>query len=254
MAARIRHSRMARPTLGVVIPTADAAAFALWLDAAACGSASPDDVVTALGGLTISGWDGADNSGTALSLVAASLPRSGKPIEVILALSVPGDPGPLVGPADVVRDAALAGAAVVIRPLDICLLPPLNGDTWSAHRIDSTVIGLPDLRDAEQMLKRSIRESADAIEALDVAAGRDRVDPALLDRRRRPMPPGLEGRRVALLNTALGVCAVLDAAAIDPGAALSASAQSARSEVLRDLGRAARRAVEAAAGSAHSPR
>jgi hypothetical protein len=228
--------------------------MALWLDAAARGNVSPDDVVAAVGGLRISSWAESEDGDTAISVVAASLPRAEHPVAVILALSVPGDPGPLVGPVDVVRAAALAGAAVVLRPLDVCLVPQSTEGRWKAYRIDSSALDPPDLREADRMLKRSIRESAAAIDALDVAAGRDRVDPALLDRRRRPIPSGTESGRVALLDTALGVCSVLEAAAIDAGAAMSASAQAARTSVLRELGGAARRAVEAAAGSSHQSR
>jgi len=233
-----------------MITLVDAAAMTMWLDAACHGNAAPDDVVAALGPVHVAGWT-LESPATALSLVVAELGRQTPAVRTLLALCVPGDPGPLIADAQVLRAAASAGAAIVLDPLGIALIadPDSPATTWIAHRLDSAFMEAPDLVEAHRSLRRALRMASDDLELLDVAAGRDRVDPTLLRRRRRQLPDHVEPARVALLDTALGLAMVLDAADIDPGAALSASALTARRQVLQELRQSVRRAVEAAAGS-----
>ncbi|ABW11671.1 conserved hypothetical protein [Parafrankia sp. EAN1pec] len=180
-----------------------------------------------------------------------------------LVLPVPGDVSGLPGPPDVNRDALTAGEAlVVIGPTPPLVLvptvivhgPAVEGGLESVHwrvlragRVPPPPAGL---RAADHELSVAIRQTTAALVDLDIASARPEVL-ALLRDRGEPEPgpglgPGYPPNAHALLARAERLAELLELAARDDGAAVTATEVSRRSAALRGLSAAVRRAYEAA--------
>jgi hypothetical protein len=191
----------------------------------------PEPLITGLGRLRA---DGADAFGAAL------------PAE--------GDPVGLGGPADFNAAAFDAGEAVVA--LDAAgfglrgLVPARVGAavTWSVMAAERRQ--LPDVGEADRALRSALPEAADALASLDVARWRPEVADRLMNLRHRPRavaPQGVPQRCVELAERARQALEIVALALEDDGAAQSAAEAGVRREALLPLGRAARRALVAAA-------
>ncbi|MBX6387807.1 MAG: hypothetical protein IRZ08_02195 [Frankia sp.] len=180
-----------------------------------------------------------------------------------LVLPVPGDISGLPGPPEVNGDALAAGEAVlVIGPNPPLLLvptvevhgPAVEGGLESVHWRVLAAARVPapptPVRAAEYELSQAIASTTSALLDMDIAAARPEVLALLRDRpQEEPGPglgPGYPPAAHALLARAERLHALLDLAALDDGAAVTASEVSRRSAALRGLSAAVRRAYEAA--------
>jgi len=187
--------------------------------------------------------------------------------DVAAVLPIPGDP--LVGP----RQAPAAGECVLIHDdegLDLALVPEIHrfGSalepgamvTWHVHEVDgwrTAFLGaVGSLEDAERDLREGLLLATRALVQLDVArwrpdaaerlaAARDGALPA------RRLPAGLatgatSARRVLALHRAAQLRAIVTLAGEDEGGAVNLWQSDQRSAALREIDRAARRAMSAA--------
>jgi hypothetical protein len=170
------------------------------------------------------------------------------------ALPAVGDPVGLGGPGGFHTAALDAGEAVVA--LDAAgfalhgLVPARVGAavTWSV--MDAERRQLPDVGEADRSLRSALPEAADALAELEVARWRPEVADRLLNLRHRDRiaaPPGVPPRCAELAARGLQALEIVDLALVDDGAALTALEAEARRAALLPLGRAARRALVAAA-------
>ncbi len=191
----------------------------------------PEPLVSGLGRLRAAGADG----------LGAALPAEGDPVGL-------GGPGAF-------NTAALdAGEAVVV--LDAAgfalhgLVPHRVGAavTWSVMAAERRQ--LPDVGEADRALRSALPEAADALAALGVARWRPEVADRLMNLRHRPRltaPPGVPPRCAELAVRGQQALEIVDLAMEDDGGALTALEVDARRAALLPLGRAARRALVAAA-------
>ncbi|HEX5090274.1 MAG TPA: hypothetical protein VFV89_20865 [Nocardioides sp.] len=191
----------------------------------------PEPLVSGLGRLRAAGADG----------LGAALPTE-------------GDPVGLGGPGAFNALALEAGEAVVA--LDAAgfalhgLVPDRVGAavTWSVMGAERRQ--LPDVGEADRSLRSALPEAADALAALDVARWRPEVADRLMNLRHRPRvaaPPGVPPRCAELAARGLQALEIVDLAMEDDGGAITALEMGARRDALLALGRAARRALVAAA-------
>ncbi|WP_200834469.1 hypothetical protein [Amycolatopsis alkalitolerans] len=248
------------------------ATLTVWTSAWLSGAAAPDDVLDAL-----LAWGEAHEvvAGDAEAAVGLDLPLAGDfpatPVQLLaalrargaaetrLVLPVPGDVRGLGGGGSFTDAALRAGEAMLLPALRFGLVPQTIAEglvRWSAYKVDTSVtpeyVGLAE---AEHGLTDTIRDSAGALQALDVAKDRPGVRAELsawLRARPRPdWPAGTPGRALRVLQRAEEVGAILAVAEIDePGGALSASAAVLRADALRPLGNAVRMARYAAVNEA----
>lgn len=178
--------------------------------------------------------------------------RAQAPVRVVL--PVAGDVRGLPGPA-AFRSAALeAGEAIVgggvgLVPEVIDYSPSSAPSTvlWQAFTTDEPPPDPLGLTDAQYELTQAIRDSASALSAADVAGWMDDIADELHDARRAGehlnLPPRYPSRAVALVAQAERLHAVLELAYRDPtGGAIDRTGIAARSESLRPLATAVRRA------------
>ena len=130
--------------------------------------------------------------------------------------------------------------------------------SWSVHRVPdwrTTLLGtVGSLADAERELRGALISATDAIAALDVARWRPDAANAIAALRADAdlgwqVPPGLDGRRLRVLVTAARLRAIVELATADDGGAVNLWQADQRSTALREVDRAARRAMSAAATS-----
>ena len=192
---------------------------------------SPEPLITGLGRLRSAGADA----------LGAALPAE-------------GDPVGLGGPATFNAAAFEAGEAVVA--LDAAgfalhgLVPVRVGAvlTWSVMGAERRQ--LPDVGEADRALRFALPETADALASLDVASWRPEVADRLMNLRHRPRaaaPPGVPPRCVELAERARQALEIVALALEDDGGAQTALEAETRRAALLPLGRAARRALVAAA-------
>jgi hypothetical protein len=120
--------------------------------------------------------------------------------------------------------------------------------TWSV--MDAERRQLPDVGEADRALRAALPAAADALAALDVARWRPEVADRLMNLRHRSRataPPGVPRRCVELAERGGQALEIVALALEDDGAALSAQDAAERRAALLPLGRAARRALVAAA-------
>jgi hypothetical protein len=171
-----------------------------------------------------------------------------------VALPAEGDPVGLGGPAAFNAAALEAGEAVVAVDAAAFalhgLVPHRVGAavTWAVMAAERRQ--LPDVGDADRSLRATLPEAADTLAALDVARWRPEVADRFMNLRHRPRlsaPPGVPPRCVELAARGLQALDIVALALADDGGAVTAHEAEARRAALVPLGRAARRALVAAA-------
>lgn len=184
--------------------------------------------------------------------------------DVACVLPIPGDPVGL-GPR-VATQAIEAGEAMLLRGADGCraLVPrvrrfgselePGHHVSWQVtpvldwRRAVQGAIGSP--QQADRALQTGLAEATEALVQLDVARWSpvgeqvERVRDAALPTHQ--LPPRLSGPRLRMLGTAARVRAIVALAAADPVPSPSVFVADQRSTALREIDRAARRALSAA--------
>ncbi|PXY30473.1 hypothetical protein DI005_05720 [Prauserella sp. PE36] len=176
-----------------------------------------------------------------------------------LVLPVPGDVRGLGGGGPFTEAALRAGEAVVFPGLGYGLVPHVIAEglvRWTVYPVATeSPLGHLGIADAEHGLTDAIRDSAGALQSLDVASDRPGVRAELSAKlRSRPAPdwpPGTPGRALRVLQRTEEIGAILALANADePGGALSASAATRRADALRPLSEAVRTARCAAVNEA----
>ncbi|EIE99387.1 hypothetical protein [Saccharomonospora glauca] len=253
------------------------ATLAVWSSAWLSGAAAPDDVLDALGAWGEAHEVVAHDEATAdvfevpvngevpaaPAQLLSALRRLGA-TDGLLVLPVAGDVRGLGAGGPFASAALRAGEALVFPGLGFGVVPRHLAEglwRWTVFPLASHPIsGTPapeyvPLGEAEHGLTEAVRESAGTLQALDVARDRPGVRAELSARlRSRPRPhwpTGMPGRALRVLQRAEEVGAILELARADePGGAVSASAAARRSEALRPLDDAVRRARCAAVNEA----
>jgi hypothetical protein len=187
-----------------------------------------------------------------------------------LALPTPGDPLGLTGPPAFNTAAIEAEEAVLAAVGDqtFGLIPAEDrrgssyvGTRWTVHETQSAVADTPLLPEADHRLTLAVREATESLMSVDgTLEWRPEIAEALGALRESHhheqaggLAPGYPARahRVAALAGRLAV--VVDLARGSEGATLSAAQTRRRTEALRDLDRAVRRAQVAACNSVLDP-
>lgn len=164
-----------------------------------------------------------------------------------LALPTEGDLLGLGGPRPL-NDAALdSGEAVIIGPWAV--VPHVVGEVchWRVH--EAAPRQLPDVGEADRLLRSALLDSANLLADLDVARWRPEVADRLMNLGHRPSieaPSGTPARCTDLAARGLQGWAITELALEDDGGAVSAYEIEARRGALQPLERAARRALVAA--------
>ena len=234
-------------------------ALAAWAGAWLAGRLSLDQVVDATTGddaaHVVRGLPGFD-SDVALRDALVAWRRRGVPPRLVL--PVPGDVRGLPGPAELRAAALEAGEAVVAHGL--ALVPEVTGYApssappsvvWTAFVAAPAPDDAITVREAQYDLTTAIRESASALVGAGVSGSSADV-PALLAGARRAgevvnLPADHPPSAVALLSQAERLQTVLDVALVDPlGGAVDQYGMAARTDALRPLATAVRRARLAA--------
>lgn len=248
--------------------------LALWLAEAGAGSDPVQRTLVAVQGddephrvtvpgARVPGLDGgASGAVTLADLVAA---WASGPRVVAAVLPAPGDPAG--APAPVAGAAQAAGEAVLVTTPDgdFAAVPEVEvfGSvyeaghlvTWQVHAVPSwrgALVGqVGTLAEAERDLTTALARATEALTALDVARWRPDAAERIAALRSTPdargvLPPGLDPRRVRVIGSALRLRAIVDLATADDGAAVNLWQADQRSTALRDVDRAARRALAVA--------
>lgn len=187
-----------------------------------------------------------------------------------LALPVAGDPLGLPGPAGFNVAALEAGEAITAelpgRPIGLVPQEDRRGSSyvgvrWSVHQAGSATADVPSLAEADHRLTAAVREATDVLGTLDdVAAWGPEISEALTALRESHhreqqggLAPGYPPRahRVAALSGRLAV--VVDLARQNEGSGLTFDQVQRRTEALRGLDHAVRRARVAAYNSVLDP-
>lgn len=141
-----------------------------------------------------------------------------------------------------------------IEPFGSALEPGFHV-TWEVARVDAwenRALGLVgSLGEAERELQRGLREATEALMELDVSRWRDAAGDAIAALREvvdlRPyLPPSLDPRRSNVFQSAARLRAIVELATEDDGGAVNLWQADQRSTALREVDRAARRAMSAA--------
>lgn len=253
--------------------------LALWLDRAGAGSDPVQRTLVAVQGddephrvavpdADVPGLDdGARGSATLADLVAA---WASGPRVVAAVLPAPGDPAG--APARVAGAAQTAGEAVLVSTPDgdYAAVPRVEvfGSvyeaghlvTWEVHAVEpwrTALVGhVGTLAEAERELTTALTRATEALTSLDVARWRPDAAERIAALRDTPdargvLPPDLDPRRVRVIGSALRLRAIVDLATADDGAAVNLWQADQRTTALRDVDRAARRALAVATHPAH---
>ncbi|MEU6641621.1 hypothetical protein ABZ863_03640 [Saccharomonospora sp. NPDC046836] len=179
--------------------------------------------------------------------------------DALLVLPVPGDVRGLGGGGPFTEAALRTGEAVALAGLGYGVVPQAIAEglvRWTVYRMASvTPPEYLGIAEAEHNLTDAIRDSAGALQALDVARDRPGVRAELSARLKATpapaWPAGTPGRALRVLQRAEEIGAILALAHADePGGALSASAANQRADALRPLADAVRAARRAAVNDA----
>ncbi|WP_047870396.1 hypothetical protein [Nocardiopsis sp. RV163] len=178
-----------------------------------------------------------------------------------LALPTWGDPLGLVGPKELNQAAVEAREGVLVRLADrqVGLVPSADrrgssyvGVSWTPYPANDALPQVPGLAEAEQALKLALIEAARAMEGVDDVA------PFAPDVHRRlgepdggppPLARGYPARAHRVAEKAARLAKVVELAEPSSGRGLTAHQATARSEGLRRLDAAVRRALVAAHGA-----
>jgi hypothetical protein len=248
--------------------------LALWVERVGAGSEPLRQALDAVQGddepHAVAGEDGSelpDGHLPDLFEAWASGPR-----DVAALLPTPGD---VTGvPASISAAAIAAGECVVVRTAagSFAAVPEIEqfgSELEPGHLVTWRVCRVPDWRtsllgnvgslaDAERDLRGALVSATEALASLDVArwrpdaadaiaALRGEVDPGWL------VPSGLDGRRLRVLVAAARLRAIVDLATDDDGGAVNLWQADQRSTALREVDRAARRAMCAATTAIEGP-
>jgi len=229
--------------------------LAAWGGAAIVGAVSPDEAADRVSGphdpghrvLGLPGEAGPVNLPYALARLRATGAGG-----LRLVLPRPGDATGLPGPASFNESAVARGEAVLtVGGPPLGLLLEARG-TWSVHHVQEDRRTPVTVREAERALTATTREGAALLERLDVARW-EPASAAVLARSRSAvleLPLSVDPRAHTLLEHGLRIAAVVALARSSNGNAVSAGEIAARTEILRDLDVAARRAIESACSAA----
>ncbi len=191
--------------------------------------------------------------------------------EVAALLPVPGDLGV---PPEVAGVAADAGECVVALGVDggWAVVPEVvefGSAADQGHTVTWRVLALPSghrslvgafgtLADAQADLRATLQQAVRALDDLDVARWRPEATAALSRLRAAPgladVPPEIDHRALGTLLEAVRLIEIVHLAAQDEGGAVNLWQADQRATALREVGRAARRAVTAATIAAAQPR
>lgn len=177
-------------------------------------------------------------------------------------------PGDVLGvPSPVSADAADAGECVLLYTDagHLALVPevtefgshlePGHLVTWAVHEVGpwrTSVLGaVGSFEEAERNLRAALLVATEALTSLDVARWREDAADAIAglrsgDLEPGSLPDGLDGRVARLLSQAVRLRAIVDLATADDGGAVNLWQADQRSAALRQVDRAARRALSAA--------
>ncbi|RMI13653.1 hypothetical protein [Cellulomonas triticagri] len=192
------------------------------------------------------------------------------PRVVAAVLPAPGDPAG--APAAVAGPAQESGEAVLVSTPDgdFAAVPRVevfgsvyeqgHQVTWRVHAVPAwrtTLVGhVGTLAEADRELTVALTRATEALTTLDVARWRPDAAERIAALRDTPdargvLPPGLDPRRVRVIGSALRLRAIVDIATADDGAAVNLWQADQRTTALRDVDRAARRALAVATHPAH---
>lgn len=226
--------------------------LAAWGNAALCGAVSPDEAAEEVVGPHDPGHRvfGLPDEPDGVNLPYALLRlRSLGACGMRLVLPRPGDAAGLAGPPAFSQAAVARGEAVVTLGQGSFGLLPEGRAAWSVHPVDADPRTPLSLRDAERHLDQVMRHSTEMLRDLDLARW-EPVAAELLEHRSRTVRPALPRsapqQSHLVLERGLRLAAIVEVARAGEGAAVTAYEMQGRAQVLRDLDRAARRAVEAA--------
>lgn len=127
--------------------------------------------------------------------------------------------------------------------------------TWHGVRVDPwelrTVGAVGTLDDAQRQLRLGLREATEALMQLDVSRWREDAAGVIASLRepvdlRSVLPRGVDARRAEVFQSAARLRAIVDLATMDDGGAVNLWQADQRSTALREVDRAARRAMSAA--------
>lgn len=232
-------------------PLPVSATLAWWGTAWLRGEVVPDLLLDAVIGddatHAVAGVPGADGTVTLVAGLAAL--RSAGATGFGLALPAAGDPVGLGGPPAFNAAALEEGEAVVVTGTGLGLVPVRVGAAVVWEVSPAARRPLPDIGEADRMLRAALVTGANALASLDVARWRPEVADELLDLRHpRPVaaPPGIPDRCLDLAGRGLQAVTIVDLALEDDGGALSAAEIGRRRDALVPLERAGRRALVAA--------
>ena len=238
------------PSRRVGLP--DSARLALWFSAWCAGLASLDEARD-----EVVGDDAAHDVvdlpgryGTVPLILALGALRAERATGAGLALPEPGDPTGLGGPPLFNTEALDTGEAVVLRGVDLGLVPARAGAgvVWRCLPANERR-QVPDLAEADTELRGALPRVADELAALDVARWRPEVADELMALRRPQglaVPAGMEPRAQRMVALGTRCRAIVDLALADDGGAITAAEADRRRRALLPLDRAARRALVAA--------
>lgn len=139
-------------------------------------------------------------------------------------------------------------------------LEPGHLVTWHVVRVEPwelrTVGAVGSLDDAQRQLRLGLREATEALMQLDVSRWREDAAGVIASLRepvdlRSVLPHGLDPRRAEVFQSAARLRAIVDLATLDDGGAVNLWQADQRSTALREVDRAARRAMSAA--TLHAP-
>lgn len=238
------------------MPAVRSGPLAAWTRAWLAGQASIDQVVDAVTGADaphrVGGLASFDAELVPLREVLVAWRRSGAAVRLVL--PVAGDVRGVPGPAPF-RSAALeageavaaTGLAVVPQYLDFAPSSAPPTVLWQAFVAEAPPPDPLSIREAQYELASAIRDCASALSAADVAGWSDDITDTLHDARHAGehlnLPPSFPPPAIALLAQAERLQAVLDLAFSDPtGGAVDRSGIAARTDALRPLSSAVRRA------------
>jgi hypothetical protein len=234
-----------------VLSVPAAARVACWLNAFLSGDAPADSVISGLNAGGSAEFALPDGSAPLPAALLLGEIRRWGAVRASLAMPVPGDLVGLGGPADFNADAIDAGLAVVVHGPDIGLVPVTSGrhERWRGAAAAPPTY-LPDVATADAALRTAVRETADRLVDLDVAAWGPDVADALMNLRSTSsfvVPMWFASTRAAQAAVAaLRILAVAEVAERIDSGPLTAAEAAARRDALRPLAAAARQALVAA--------
>ncbi|SHJ95024.1 hypothetical protein SAMN05443637_101250 [Pseudonocardia thermophila] len=254
------------------------ATLTVWASAWLAGAAAPDDALDALAPWAqlheVHAADDAtaeatslptlSNRPTTLTFLLAAIRRAAPRSPARLVLTAPGDVRGVPGPGVFTRAAIDAGEGVLFAEVNLPvgglgIVPTAVADgvvRWTVYPVPEP--GPPPeyvpISQAERDLREQVRQSASVLTSLGVARHRpgvrEEIAAALRARPESRWPGGMPSQPLRVLQQADEVEAILSAALLDDGGALSASAAGARREALRPLETAVRVARRAAVAEA----